>query len=280
MVVTVEEAARFLAEAGVDVQAPDDSTLLLPRVQICRLLITLAHDTRLPPLRWDTPLHGLYPRYPGAPRPLLAEEMDDHVETACYAFGLSWHGSEGVITFGDLVFYIEGRLRDLWHTGAAPGCPSQTVFYELRRAVYGSRTGREQDGRANPGRVRPGTLLRDCLSSDATGALEQLLHDRFGIERVPISLCVFGRMEFGATWLALWFLAVLSLCITFGDTGLGFGWFFVSFFGAAVLIALALRLASRPTWTAGGETLGDLVRWTLAENAKVVDSIRRSVHSQ
>lgn len=254
MTVTSEEAIEFLTEAGVGVHAPEEGALPITRAVICRTLMELCHghDPRLPLLRWDTPIG--------------AHEAPE----ACDTFGLRWRGSDDIVTFGDLVLYIEERLRDVWRLEGVK-CRAQPLFYEIRRSI-------EQQSAFSRDklRIRPRTRLTDCLPAGRSEFIVEVLSERHNVFGLPTEFRVFGKMEFGATWLALWVPVVLYLCVIFGDTGLSRGWFLVPFFGSALLVALALRLISWRVWR-GVKTVGDLTRWLLSRHDEHIADVRRAI---
>ena len=260
MATTTEEAARILAEGGVPVTAPDDATLPLPRREICRRLLESCRDPALPDVHWNTPLLSLYFE------PLSGDEdtIDEFVWMAEEElFGLVYIEGEGasVATFGDLVLLLEARLRDLWRDESRAACPSQTVFYELRR-IISACGGYPSDRRS----LRPKTPLRDCVASDTTEAVSTAIVRRFGVSLTDYR--VFGRLEFGATWLALWFLFILFWMMVCLQARWGMGALFTGVFTGAVIMALLLTWASRLAWNGRPRTIGDMVRRILRERPK------------
>ena len=260
-----ERAAWILTEAGVDMEASEEDAAPLSRLEICRRLCDLFQEAGGVQLAWDTPFTDLV--------------IDQEVEVLLHLeerFGIPCTDEEfeTLSTFGGLVLHVERRMRDLWSARQGHGgCPSQSLFYELRRTLPA-----RPDNWYRMRRLRPATRLDECLpaaeAGDA-GPLRSLLLRRYGVEDLPVELRVFGRMEFGATWLALWFLVLFvgGLCLMDGKHE---GLLPVHFVGSALLVAFALQRMSRPVWT-GVRTLGDLVRWTLRENEKAVARLDRAL---
>jgi len=258
-------------EGGVPVAAPDDDTLPLRRVEICRRLMEECHDNdaRLPTLRWDTPLGALF--YNG-----FADDEDlyEYVWFVEGAFGLNYIEGEGqsLQTLGDLVLHIEGRLRDLWPTSEAT-CTTQATFYALRRALPARPTNWYKLRR-----LRPATPLRDGLPAAEADALRPFLLQSCGAEP-PVSFRVFGRLEFGATWLALWFLVLFGGGLWLLDPRFDPRLLPLYFIASPVIVALVLCRVSWPVWHRGIRTLGDLTHWTLEQKQKSMHEVRRALQS-
>lgn len=267
MPVTIEDAQRLIAEAGLPLCAEDEDTLIAGRAQLCCALMVLCHNNHpgLPALCWDTPLRELY-----LPTPFYQEFAEDHVENACYEFGLDWRGDEGIRTFGELVLYIETRLRKLW-SPCSGWCDTQAAFYEMRRIIETLR-----GSEAKPLRLRPDTRLDDCIPAAKISQLETSLAKQFATRNAPVEIRVFGRMEFGATWLALWFISILCQVPLVADGRYSPHWMWAGPLISGIAVALGLRAISRPSWRSV-KTVGDLTRWALNERAQVIARIDKAI---
>lgn len=111
MAIPREDAEELLREADLPVTAAGDETLPLPRAEICRRLMEACADDLSSPITWEMSLTVLfYDRTPDS------EEWDEFHELVEDRFGLPhifWEKWD-VATFGDLMLYVEGRLRHLW----------------------------------------------------------------------------------------------------------------------------------------------------------------------
>lgn len=272
MTITREDAIHLLSRAGVTLTALDEAALPIGRVAICRRL--MEHCTEEAPrelrLEWGTPVLGLACR---GNEWALAEFVAGVVQSG---FGLQPLAGEerGLETFGDVALHVEERMRSLWRLEAVGGCASQSAFYVLRRAVHA-----RWSAPVRAPRLRPGSRLRDCLPAAETEEVRELFRRRFGVAELPVGRRVFGiaALEIGATWLALWFpvfLLFLILCAdpTYPRSGV---LIWSGLLAPPVALAALLNLLARPTWL-GVRTLGDLTRWTLRQNAKVVREMQRA----
>ena len=170
------------------------------------------------------------------------------------------------------MLHIEGRLRDLWPTSEA-ACATQATFYALRRALPARPTNWYKLRR-----LRPATPLRDGLPAAEADALRPFLLQSCGAEP-PVSFRVFGRLEFGATWLALWFLVLFGGGLWLLDPRFDPRLLPLYVVASPVIVALVLYRVSWPVWHRGIRTLGDLTHWTLEQKQKSMHEVRRALQS-
>lgn len=124
----------------------------------------------------------------------------------------------------------------------------------------------------------PSTPLEQCLPAETVCESESFQNEvmrRFGVE-LPVSLRVLGTLEFGATWLAVWFV----VSFVGGMLLLPYGLMYVMavFAVSGILIAILLISLSRPAWPGNIRTLEDLCRWILPRNKKAVAEMRRALN--
>jgi hypothetical protein len=162
-----------------------------------------------------------------------------------------------------------------WSSGARTICPSQALFYELRRAVLAHRTV------ATSARLHSQTRLSDCLAADRAHLIRPLLRQKLEADELPVEDRVFvvPVLEMGATWLALWFPCFLYWLVVCGDPGIPRFVVLPGFVLPPALIAGLVGWLSRPTWI-GVRTLGDLTRWLLRHNENVVEPLRAAETEQ
>jgi hypothetical protein len=272
MPTTGAEAIRLLSEAGVEITPDGDKAGLLTRVEICRRLMAYcrADPEQRARLRWDSPVLGL--RDDGASAEWFVREAAEDLlglEGSEDAAEIGGQATRAAETFGEVMLHLEACLRDLWWSGSREACPSQAVFYELRRAISAQGTV------AASRRLRPRSRLYDCLPAARSESIGPFLQQRFGVRELPIEDRVFGAavLELGATWLALWFPCFLYLLVVCADPGFPHSWFWPGLLLPPLLIAVLLGLLSRPTWMRV-RTLGDLTHWLLRKNEQVVERVK------
>lgn len=275
MTIPREDAEELLRDADLPVAAADDDTLPLPRVEICRRLLEVFHheNARLPRrfATWQMPIVELF-----SFRPSDEYGREEFLEGVMENVGLVhvWGSSKNLTTFGDLMLYVEGRLRHLWR--APEDADEQTarslLLAELLRILPADPNHWLED-------LSPSTPLEDCLPAqtvDTSEAFQNEVIHRFGVE-LPLTQRVFGTLEFDATWLAVWFVvafAVGMLLLPLGPVIVA-----IHVLVSAPLAAWLLSCVSRPAWPANLRTLDDLCVWLLPENKEAVAWMRRALES-
>jgi hypothetical protein len=248
MEVRREDAEKPLRAAGQSLAGPEDDTPL-SRVEICRRLMEVCLECDMQaPITWQDNFAAMGDS--DLMLPLCIEKR----------FGITFPDTDVEIeNFGALFLMVEGLYREQWaatQRTTTANCPTQTVFYDLRRLL-------RQTDDSLPKRLRPTTRLADCLPPEtAEKTLLPLLSRRYGVFVELTDQRVFGRLPIGATWLALWFIAVLVslfFCVDL-PREYGFSWFLGLSVGTGISIALLLYHWSRPVWRRDMRTVADVVR--------------------
>ena len=256
-----EEAVRLLTDAGVSLNWPEEYALPVSRVEITRRLLGLCRESGADFASWHTPLTSALDDGEGEDVGVLMEVED--------AFGMTLSESDwaeaNAQTFGDMVLFMEERLRRRWHSRLANvpgGCESQAVFYAVRRAL----------GDGGSRRTRPSDPLPPATAS-TLDALNDAVKQQYGVA-LPEEYRLFGRLPVWQMWFALWLTLSIVLVLSFSC---GEMWA-ASIILAYVLLYPVFGLA-RPVWPRQFHTLGDVACYVVAEHAKNQERMRLALRT-
>jgi|GEM_PF-4090026 hypothetical protein len=251
-----EDAIRLLNDAKIPLQSPNEAVMGISRIDLCHWLLqqwymfseNLTESSAL--VTWSSRVD--------------AEEVPEEF-ISCLEAGLGLLITTNVqnlpSTFGEMLFYLEKRLIDLWREPVENPDAIQSDFFKAFRETLDSQIPmilRE---------VKPEENLREALSATAVekdDRLKNAILRRFGVV-LPLE-----RHLWGINWEYWWFV--------FFGLGLWFAWkvilpIWVGLFIlwlplSAAWLSWLLHEMSCPAWKPGFHTLNDLSRYLLQEHRK------------